>query len=679
MNLKNPIKFTNIFFQILVKVLKIKVKITGEENIPKDKSILFCANHFTRFETLFLPYLFSSIEHLKYARSLAYKDLFFGKVGEYLKGVKAVSTGDSGRDKIIINDLISGEYNWIIYPEGQMMKDKKIFTTKPSIFKKYKMLKFSAKTGVATLAMRAELEALEKGNIYICPITVSYRPMHAKRNNLYLLIKRFIDKPNISKKIKNEIFFESSILSYSKILLHFHKPISVKDYMDDAVLIPQNLKIEYLRYSLTNDIMHIIYKGTPLTFDHFFSFCIFCLTENKVLRIEIKKLKEILFNLIATALTTREDLVFSYSVDEFNSLKLMIKDEKHEMLEIAIHEMESKGLGFAKDGIFYIVEEELLKEREFIEIRIKNIFQVFLNEISYFKSLCVNLKQTFLKDDESLIKENGMLMFKLLEQDYLKERECKRDDMKPLEVGLPKLNIISDVGVLLCHGFKSSPREMDKIAEFLNNSNVSTYSLRLKGHGTSPEEMKKQTGQEWILSHYFASEAMLRVCKKVFVCGFSMGGLLSLINATRFNYQGLISVSAPLKITDYKFYLAGVANELTSAFKMFNKNAKDFILIEPEHPQINYKKTYFSSLKELNAIIKLAKERLSLVQIPSLIIQGTKDDIVSSDSRNIIFNEIKSANKELFDYNNSKGHVIVLEENNTELLSKILNFVQNHL
>jgi len=321
--------FIKFLFKIFEKLLNVHLEIKGEENIPKDKSILFCANHFTRFETLLLPYILINIEHLKYTRSLAHKDLFVGKVGKYLREAKVISTGDANRDEIITDDLINDRYNWIIYPEGQMIKDKKIFTTKPSPSIEYNLLKTSAKTGVATLAMRAEQGAKNKGEIYICPITISYRPIYAKKNNIYLLIKRFIEKPNIPKVIKNDLFFESSLLAHSTICVHFHKGISVAEYMQQASSVPEDLKIERLRFALTNDTMYTIYKNSLLTFDHFFAFCISCLIDNNILQIDIHILNEFIFNMIALSLTYKNELIFSRSINHFNALRLILKGEKN--------------------------------------------------------------------------------------------------------------------------------------------------------------------------------------------------------------------------------------------------------------------------------------------------------------------------------------------------------------
>jgi esterase/lipase/1-acyl-sn-glycerol-3-phosphate acyltransferase len=673
---RNNIRITGFLLKLIEKVLNVEFEIKGEDNIPKDKPILFCANHFTRFETFILPYILSKIPNLKYTRSLAYKDLFFGKLGEYLRSVKVVSTGDENRNEIIINDLINNSYNWIIYPEGKIMKDKKIFTSKPYFFKKYKMLKTSAKTGASVLAMKAEMRAEKKGEIYICPVTISYRPMHAKRNNLYLVIKSFFGFKSIPHKIKEEIYFESSLLKFSTISIQFHKSINIKDELDKVKFLPENAKIEYLRYPLTNNIMHSIYINTPLTFDHFFSFAIFCFASADILNVNLEKLKEVLFNMILLAITQKPKLQFAESLD-IRLANLLLKSEKFEMLDEAICEMELKGLAKLNDEILEIKREKFFEKHSEDDIRLKNLFSILLNEFFYFKDLNKIIANTIFKDNKVLKKDNGFLLFKLLERDYLNERKMVGEGAKSIEVGSPILSLNgNDIGVLFCHGFKASPMEMSELCKNATNQGFTTYSMRLKGHGTTAEEMKKCKMEDWLFYHLVSFEALSRICIQVFVCGFSMGGLLSIINAEKLNYAGLITISSPLKVADFRFYLAGAMSELSSVLKTFNK--KDYIITKPENPETNYSKNYFSALNELKRVINLAEEKLKHVKTPSLIIQGMKDKIVSPESGIMIYKGILSTQKELFEIDAGERHVVVKGEGTEEISAKIDGFIKRN-
>lgn len=96
----------------------------GLDHLPR-QPILYVVNHFTRLETMFLPYIIEKHTGV-YPLSLAHYSFFGGKFGKFLDKLGVVSTKDPERDKIFIRALLTGDYHAIIFPEGQMVKDKKI-------------------------------------------------------------------------------------------------------------------------------------------------------------------------------------------------------------------------------------------------------------------------------------------------------------------------------------------------------------------------------------------------------------------------------------------------------------------------------------------------------------------------------------------------------------------------
>ena len=123
------LQMTKWMLDLASRLMRARVRVHNADIITPDMSIIFVANHFTRLETLLLPYIINKHTGLE-PWSLAASELFQGRIGDYLRATGAVSTEDPDRDKTIVRALLRGDHPWIIFPEGAMIKDKKLVQDK---------------------------------------------------------------------------------------------------------------------------------------------------------------------------------------------------------------------------------------------------------------------------------------------------------------------------------------------------------------------------------------------------------------------------------------------------------------------------------------------------------------------------------------------------------------------
>jgi len=257
MNISNSlIKIIEVALDILIKVSGTDIRLHGNHNVP-DQPVLYVINHFTRMETILMPYIIKK-NIKKYPISLADHSFFNGELSTFMDKVGAISSTDQNRDTILINALLTDSQPVIIFPEGQIIKDKKII-------EKGKYLVYNAglrrppHSGAAQIALRAQfireklrvfraggddssisriathfkfdpadVDKIINKETYIVPVNITYYPVRAQENALSKLANRFVD--NISTRFQEEMEIEGPIImGRVDIDINFGKPMLIKN------------------------------------------------------------------------------------------------------------------------------------------------------------------------------------------------------------------------------------------------------------------------------------------------------------------------------------------------------------------------------------------------------------------------------------------------------------------
>lgn len=216
-------------------------------------------------------------------------------------------------------------------------------------------------------------------------------------------------------------------------------------------------------------------------------------------------------------------------------------------------------------------------------------------------------------------------------------------------------------GVVLVHGWTGAPPEMRPCGEFLAARGLTVLGVQLAGHGTEPEAMNRTHWRDWYAGLVEGYEQLRSRCERVFVAGISMGSLLTLHLAANHPHPpaGIILYSPAVRITDRRLPLAALAR---FAIRLFPKDETAHDFVDPEGPLRvwSYEVNPVGGAYQLWLLTKVVRRELERVAVPTLIIQGRRDKIVSPAGAQEVYDRISSADKTLRWFENS-GHVIVVD------------------
>ena len=250
------INSSGYILKLLQKILDTNIEIQGLENLPKDNPRIFVANHFTRMEALVVPYwLYHKTD--KKVGVIADDSIFVSFFGDFLKNIGALSKSDPNRDNIIMGDILQGTKDWLIFPEGIMVKGKRIIKEDDEHYSvKIDGIPKKVFTGAAYFGLNSQLlredylhdkitdkqrfakkyfindidDICDKETMMV-PVNISYSPIRTGNNFLVDIAKKLID--NLNDKLLEELEIEGNIILNSKIIIQILEPVSLRDITKD--------------------------------------------------------------------------------------------------------------------------------------------------------------------------------------------------------------------------------------------------------------------------------------------------------------------------------------------------------------------------------------------------------------------------------------------------------------
>jgi esterase/lipase/1-acyl-sn-glycerol-3-phosphate acyltransferase len=706
-------RMTSLAVKTLSNFTKARINLHCTENIPEGPKI-FVINHFTRIETVLVPYHINKLINVP-VWSLASPEFFVGSYANFLNSVGALSTRNPDRDLLVVKSLLTNEAAWIIFPEGRMVKNKKIIE-KGRYIVSYAGGKHPPHTGAATLAMRAEfyrqrilamadtameealrlvemfnlvdIDAISKSTISIVPVNLTYYPVRAKENIASRLAEYMVE--DLSDRLMEEIMTEGAMLiSGVDIDIRFGKPIFVDQSVsrkpihldihatapinfDDPIASVNTMRKEALK--LMQRYMEAIYHMTTVNHDHLFA----------------AVLKKAPFSLIREENLKRRVFLASRNLKKMPIWihKSLVEDQIHLLTDNRYGKYEDfialameKGIVRKTNGKLTKDESKLSSLFDFHRSRVDNPVAVIANEVEPLPWLQRSISRVCWLPTFWLKRRIVRFLLNEIQAEYDQDYKTFyiEAESKPKTVGQPYLlkGGQRDLGIVLVHGYMAAPLEVETLAKHLVKKGFWVYVPRLKGHGTAPEDLAQTSYKQWIRSVDQAYAIMTHLCRKVVIGGFSTGAGLALESATRINLAGVFAISAPLRLQYFssRFVPAvDIWNRLMKKVKL-GDTQKEFVENHPENPHINYLRNPISGVRELDRLMDTVEPKLRNITAPALVIQSANDPVVDPKGSERIFKLIGTKDKQYILFNFDR-HGILLGEGSERVHRAISDFVE---
>lgn len=656
-------RLTGVTLSTIEALMKGKINVQGTHNIP-DGPVLFVANHFTRSETFILPYIID-----RYARrtalSLAHWSLFVGFFGDLLRSIGALSTRHPGIKGRMVADLLTGRDDWLIYPEGGMIKSKKVWS-RGRFHLETPERSGAPHTGSAVIALQTlihrelyararrenDRDALEwyeavyglsgelPSDFNIVPINISYYPIRPGPNLIWRLAKRFLRK--LPASLNEELLIEGNLLfKDTDISIYFGKPIDLQRYRillapGLAGLHPADHKpikgiLDALKHRVTNRLMSETYTRLTINFDHLFCSILRHITHERVRRADL----DAMIYLAARDIQSRGQRRIHRTID--GSLLGLLTDQPNAARDSIVRLAINGGVLTLHGDSYHLNRAAMQHEHLFHDVRLKNPLAVIANELEPLREAIgavramAHLPHAHLRERVvDLLRGEDLIDY---EQD-LQRAMAAGLEPKPREIGTPFLldHAGAEVGIVLSHGYLAAPAEVRGLASYLHSAGFTVYCPRLSGHGTVPTQLDTSTWRDWQASYDRGFAILKHRCRHVIVAGFSAGALLALAVAARRApcVIGCLAINPALHLSSAASRLVPGVMAWNDLLRVLHIRAlrHEWVVNRPQYPDVNYTLNPLRAVRELLRLERVVDRRLGDITVPTLVLQADQDPVV---------------------------------------------------
>lgn len=518
----------------------------------------------------------------------------------------------------------------------------------------------------------------------IAPANITFFPLRIAPNLLEQLVTTL--QPGISKRYLEELIIESNmLLKETDMDIRLAKPVEMaqcRSWWERRLIgrtLPdiQTLEEIYqwqtssdrLRHFLAhreevnarcirNQYMEAMYQAVTVNLCHLAATLIYHCLANNLAFIGKKDLTTALYLAIKNV-QQLDQLHLHRSIGNPACYQSLPEQEPRQLQQF-LNTSESAALIEPREGNYHFLPK-LCQEFAFDTIRLENPLAVYANEVAPLSCIKAHVSEAF-KQATSLTPE---ALARLRFDDEVRSwrwdfdaysapcfAPINREESRktPGEPFLLEAESDSGKSVLLIHGLLAMPPVMRPLGEHLVKAGYTVLGIRLKGHGTSPCDLRERTWQDWFDSVLRGYRILSATSESISLVGFSTGGLLALLLAADQPdlLTATVAITPALRFRTPIFQFVPLVHQANVMTRwMASEGVKEFMVNTSEHPDTNYSHIPIRALYELRQLINETEKRLPDVHSPALIMQGDQDPVVDPESARLAYEKLGSHNKTL--------------------------------
>lgn len=229
------------------------------------------------------------------------------------------------------------------------------------------------------------------------------------------------------------------------------------------------------------------------------------------------------------------------------------------------------------------------------------------------------------------------------------------------------------IGVLCLHGFTGAPYEVQPLVDFLQRryKEWRIITPTLPGHG---KELHLQgiVAEQWLEVTMQSYQKLQAQVDKVYVIGFSMGGLLAMNVALNFPVKKLVLLSAARHYIEPRQLLPDIYGVLKN--RLTDNANQNFATLYARYA-FKIGQVPLSACYQFIRLVEMTKPYITTITTPTFIVQGMKDGMVPYATARKLYDAVATNDKHLYLSKSGKHH-ICFSEDNYQWFEKVATFLQ---